>query len=54
MHASSMLYQVIFTIQGEIIPEYLEAIQQGQFMLDKRNSSLLWQVYIYQLFSDFP
>ncbi|XDV29176.1 hypothetical protein PO909_032326, partial [Leuciscus waleckii] len=36
---------VIFTIHGKIIPQYLEAIQQGQFRGQpfKRNSSPLWQ-----------
>ncbi|XP_077050186.1 B-cadherin [Siphateles boraxobius] len=38
-----VLSLVIFTIHGKLIPEYFEAIQQGQFMLDTRNSSLLWQ-----------
>ncbi|KAK7160515.1 hypothetical protein R3I93_008226 [Phoxinus phoxinus] len=38
-----VLSLVIFTIHGKLIPEYLEAIQQGQFMLATRNSSSLWQ-----------
>ncbi|KAI2653389.1 Cadherin-1 [Labeo rohita] len=34
---------MVFTIHGEIIPEYLAAIQPGQFVLDRRNINTLGQ-----------
>lgn len=50
--------QMFLTINGEIKPETLAGVQQGQFMLDKRNSSTLWQVhklhqYIFTGFGNF-
>ncbi|KAL1257097.1 hypothetical protein QQF64_012642 [Cirrhinus molitorella] len=38
-----VLCLMVFTIHGEIIPEYLAAVQPGHFVLDKRNNSTLWQ-----------
>ncbi|XP_016308464.1 B-cadherin [Sinocyclocheilus anshuiensis] len=39
----SFICVLCLMVFSEIIPEYLAAIQLGQFMLDKRNSSTLWQ-----------
>ncbi|XP_016147287.1 B-cadherin-like [Sinocyclocheilus grahami] len=39
----SFICVLCLMVFSEIIPEYLAAIQLGQFMLDERNSSTLWQ-----------